>query len=618
MRDRIKGKAAVYLLYVWKKVRDSRIRTKLTWYLTSVAMICSLVIGGISYVTLKNTLIDTVEDSAISLMKQTGVQIEERIREFQDASYSLAAGTGRHPATEEDKDAGKATWNYSVNQQSFVNDLLQYTILRQYSDYVIMETDRDELYYYDSAAMGQRITPDTARRIMEELNDLAEEGSRMQWVRSGDRVYFLRTVFPENSGDGIAVRCRAAFAVSESFFELAEDMSPYVSNQNLVLSGEEGEIFKNNGLNVTEEELSPYRNYKDGRYYIYAVERKIGQGSYLVIPMRTVRYGWNILCFIPYSVVLEKVNQMIPRIVAATVCLLAAGLLVGMMLYRTLRKNLRIIEDGMIQYERGNYSSLLSPAVYDELGYLILQFNHMGLKINELNELTRKEEEEKQLLEYQVMEAQINPHFLYNTLGSLKWLAYEKEQEEIAKLADAIISLLRFTVKKANQYIPLREEIEYVRQYIYIQQTRYENAFRADFLVSEEAQEFVITGFILQPFIENSILHGLDNSREDGLIVVSGEIRGDKLALAVTDNGVGMTEEKIKCLRDKIEENKTEKYRGFNGIGVTNIILRLKMIYGSEFEYQIESVSGKGTSVTMMIPERKAEDEKTGADRRGR
>lgn len=115
----------VYLLYFWKKIRDSKIRTKLTWYLVFVAIICSLVIGGTSYITMKNSLIDTVEDSAISLMKQTGVQMEERIREFQDTSYSFASGAEIKGILDEDTDTEKSTWKYSVNQKAFVEEFLQ-------------------------------------------------------------------------------------------------------------------------------------------------------------------------------------------------------------------------------------------------------------------------------------------------------------------------------------------------------------------------------------------------------------------------------------------------------------------------------------------------------------
>ena len=130
-----------------------------------------------------------------------------------------------------------------------------------------------------------------------------------------------------------------------------------------------------------------------------------------------------------------------------------------------------------------------------------------------------------------MMEAQINPHFLYNTLGSLKWLAYEKEQEEIARLADALINLLRFTVKNANKFIYFRDEIDYIKNYVYIQKQRYEDAFTVEYDVTKEAGEFSIIGFILQPFIENSILHGLDNSRNDGVIRIEGEVLEDRLQI---------------------------------------------------------------------------------------
>ena len=126
--------------------------------------------------------------------------------------------------------------------------------------------------------------------------------------------------------------------------------------------------------------------------------------------------------------------------------------------------------------------------------------------------------------------------------------------------------------------------------------------------------DFPIIGYILQPFIENSILHGIDNAKKDGIIWIKAEIKDDGLWLTIADNGKGMSEEKLLDLNRKIQENRTEKYRGFNGIGVTNIILRLKMVYGGRFRYCIESAPDKGTSVSMYIPERTLEDEKACAD----
>ena len=128
--------------------------------------------------------------------------------------------------------------------------------------------------------------------------------------------------------------------------------------------------------------------------------------------------------------------------------------------------------------------------------------------------------------------------------------------------------------------------------------------FDVEYQVSEEAAQFPVICFILQPFVENSILHGLDIARADGKIRITGEVKREenRLYLSVEDNGAGMTPEKIKELEDKIENNKPEEYKGFNGLGVTNIILRLRTVYGSRFEYRIESTEGAGTKIMLIIP----------------
>ncbi|MDO4276190.1 MAG: histidine kinase [Eubacteriales bacterium] len=597
---------------MWKKLRDSKIRTKLMVYIVLVAIICSSVIGGISYVTMRDSLTDTAKDSATSLMKQVGNRVEERIREFQDTSYSFISRPAVYGLINDGEDAMIGAWKYTQNQVILTGEFLSSTVLHNYSDFLILESNRENIYYYDQRAKASRLNKKDAEEIMDALRDRVTGTAPAKWVKYGGRVYFVRRIV-DQSDTGLNAMGTMVMAVSEDFFSLEEDENPYFGNKNLIVAGKD-EIYKNNFLNLKMEDLEKYLSYKDGKYYIYTIMRETDGEKYLVIPMRTVRFQWNIMCFIPYSYIVEKANQVIPKVLSTTVILLSCGFLLGFLLYRNLRKNLSIIEQGIQQYESGNYSRLLSPAAYDEIGLLILQFNHMGMKIHELNELTRKEEEEKQELQYQVMEAQINPHFLYNTLGSLKWLAYEKEQEEIAKLADAIINLLRFTVKNANCSILFKEELAYIQSYIYIQQARYEDAFQVETQVTQEAENFTIIGFILQPFIENSILHGIDTARKDGRIRIMGWVEKEKLYITIQDNGKGMSEEKLRELEHKIQKNKAEKYRGFNGIGMTNIILRLKMVYGSHFCFKIDSVPQQGTSITLVIPGRKWEDEEKGID----
>lgn len=609
MKKEISDKMQIGMLYIWKKFRDAQIRTKLAVYVVLVALICSGVIGSISYVTMRNVMIHTARKSSMSLLKQMGSRMDDRIREFQDTTYSFSNSVEVRSLLYEGGNEEFTTHTYNLKQADLSKNFLTFTVLHNYSEFVIVESRKDNVYFYDQRPQNKKITLPEAENIMEELRETVTDTLPIQWIKKDGQLFFVRRIVRQAEGK-IETVGTIIFGVSDDFLLQEDDGDAYVTGKNILVAGDDGVIYKKNHLELSEKDLTYYFSYREGKYYIYNTVREINSARYLVLVLKTPRYHWNMCCFIPYKDILAEANQVIPKILLTTVVLLSVGLLIGVILYRNIRKNLNIIEQGMQQYESGNYSRLISPASYDEIGLLILQFNHMGMKINELNELTRKEEEEKQELQYQVMEAQINPHFLYNTLGSLKWLAYEKEQDEIARLADAIISLLRFTVKYANQEILLEEELSYIDNYIYIQQTRYENTFCVEKEVTKEALAFPIIGFILQPFVENNILHGLDNARTDGVIRIKGEVKEEVLYLTVADNGFGMTPEKLSELQNKIEQNKAEKYRGFNGIGVINIILRLKLVYGEQFRYRIDSEVGAGTSTTLMIPKRRVENEK--------
>lgn len=589
----------IYMLCIWKKIRDSKIRTKLIIYLILVAIISSFAVGGVSYVSMREALIENAQHSAISLLKQKGERMDERIYDYQNATYSLSQKEDIYHILESEE---KSRLQQITNQSVFNGTLLLYSMIHQYSDFVLMESLEEEIYLYNRAGTKEKLEETRAKELLSRFRDEVTETTPIKWIKHEDRIYFIRRVIRLGDSNGLQSIGTMIFSISETFFRLGEKESPYVSDHTIVMANPAGEIYKKSELPPDEAALARYLSYNGGKYYIYTITQKIAKEKFLVIPLRTAKYRFNIVCFIPYAIIMEKADLVIWRVLATMAILLSAGLFIAFSFHRMLRKNLRIIENGMRQFEKGDYMKRLSPSSYDEIGLLILQFNHMGVKISELNELTRKEQEEKEKLQYLIMEAQINPHFLYNTLGSLKWLAYEKGQEEIAKLADAIINLLRFTVKHTNKRIPLHEEIDYIRYYIYIQKARYEETFIAQISITKEAEDFLITGFILQPFIENSILHGLDNSKKDGRIQISGEVKKDELCLLIQDNGIGMTQEKLKELQGKLEENQTEQSKGFNGVGIANVIVRMKMIYGKAFQYQIESKVGQGTEVRLRIP----------------
>lgn len=602
-----KEKWKIFKVYLWKKIRDSKIRTKLYLYLIFSVLIIGSAIGCASYYQMRSELLHNAEDTVISFLKHAGNRLDEQMKAFQMSAYSFSADSEVQAAARDT--AEKSKWERTLEKNIVSAAVSQYGTLYQYSDFIVMQKNNGELIWNDEG-----LSQEKAEELIQEGGRLLEDVQAVKWCRIGGRNCLVRRITDTVGKNRWKQNGLLVIGVKDALFEVGEESSAYTKNENLVIAGQDGSIYKKSTVQPESWDIREHLEYKNGKYYVYAMHEKHAEKSYLVVPLKTMEMRMNLVCIIPYHLILDSLSHIVKFIVVVTLVLCGLGVGAARILYASMKKNLVIIENGMQAYEAGDYSRLQSPACYDELGLLILQFNHMGMEIQRLNELSQKEEQEKQELKYQILETQINPHFLYNTLETIKWMAYEKEEKEIVKLSGAIIRLLRFTVKNVNKMIPLREELSYIHDYVTIQKIRYEDAFKVQYEITPEAEAFYITCFVLQPFIENSILHGMDISTNTGKICIGAFVKEGVLNISISDNGIGMSEEVLQKLEEKISGNRLEEYRGFNGVGVTNIILRMKMTYGKEFSYEFHSKEGKGTTVLLKIPKGDRADE-TGFDR---
>ncbi|WP_082234937.1 sensor histidine kinase [Halobacillus massiliensis] len=258
------------------------------------------------------------------------------------------------------------------------------------------------------------------------------------------------------------------------------------------------------------------------------------------------------------------------------------------------------LEDLTVQMKKvqsGNFEEPLSAKHYnDEVGDL---HNNFRLMINRINELI-KENYTKQLMiketEYKALQAQINPHFLYNTLDSINWMAKVNKQEKISVMAAALGSMMRNIISKKTPMITIKEELEIVRNYITIQKYRYDQRLDFTLEVSEEVEDGHIPKLSIQPIVENAIQHGLEEMVSSCRIVVTIKEVDDDLEISVTDNGPGIEEDKLEAIYQGLIKSRS------SGIGINNINERIKMMYGEAYGITINSEPGTGTEVIIRVP----------------
>ncbi len=261
-------------------------------------------------------------------------------------------------------------------------------------------------------------------------------------------------------------------------------------------------------------------------------------------------------------------------------------------------KPLRELESAMRKVQEGDFSPTVPDGDYKEIRSLSESFRLMVSRIEELMKKVKTTEALKRERELEVLQAKINPHFLYNTLDSAVWMAESGDNRGVVKMMTSLASLFRISIAKGHDVITLKEELAHVESYLEIQSMRYKDKFSYSITLPKELENTPTIKLIVQPIVENSIYHGIKYLQETGIIEISVKEVDGKIEISVNDNGIGMDEETLSSLLVPGHETKGNG----NGMGLCNIDERIKLSYGEDYGLKIESELDEGTRVTIVIP----------------
>ena len=256
----------------------------------------------------------------------------------------------------------------------------------------------------------------------------------------------------------------------------------------------------------------------------------------------------------------------------------------------------------MKKADKGDLKVQITVRGNDEFAWISKRFNEMIDQIRISNEQEKDALVRKKNAEIKSLEAQINPHFLYNTLDAINWVALERKEYTVSRMLTSLATILRYSIHKSNEIVTVRSELEYLRKYVYLQQQRFDYSFLCTIDAEEEILEYKIHKLLIQPLLENTLVHGFPGSTGmDEIAIHIHEMEdGRMLQIVVEDNGVGMTQEMVEVFN----HFDYQKERIESSIGVRNVITRLKLYYGEEGSFFVES--GKnGTKITICIPKGK-------------
>lgn len=354
-------------------------------------------------------------------------------------------------------------------------------------------------------------------------------------------------------------------------------------------------IYSNQDLIRTEnaEELLS-KNYQNGEVVSYDGSR------WMMVSNTSIYSGLTIMQLIDYRAFRSEISLFLKSMIGVFVMAVFLALILTSILTNWLTKPIQRSIKALGRISGGDFSVDRALESDDEVGRMGRAINSLAINIDALMKQAREEESQKKQLEYKLLQNQINPHFVYNVLNSIKVMAQLQGAENISRLVDNFGGLLKEVSKGVNDKVPMEEEFELADQYIYIMNLRKKGLIHTSYYIEEGCENCAVLKFLLQPLVENAIVHGFEGKLGVKELQIEARKREGHLEVSIRDNGNGMTEEEIRKLLTK--GNPEDRRSKYNSIGINNIQERIHLLYGEEYGVSYESVKSEFTKATVKLP----------------
>lgn len=340
-----------------------------------------------------------------------------------------------------------------------------------------------------------------------------------------------------------------------------------------------------------EEELTPIMD-RDINVSYWETEDKL----YTIT--RSELTGWTVVGVTDLNEMLSSTDDLIQLYYILAVALIGIAMLLAVMLTDKITLPLRQLQKSMQTVQAGNFTvDIVESNTQDEIGDLIRTFRIMIQEIEHLIKRNNDEQEEKRKSELNALQAQINPHFLYNTLDSIIWMAEDGNTKDVVLMTSSLAKLFRKSISNNNKLVSVVEELEYTKSYLTIQNMRYKGKLKYSINVEAAIADMQIIKLIVQPLVENAIYHGIKYKKGIGTILIEAKHDTKGIVIKVIDDGYGMTEDQLTHIFDKREIDEQR-----NGVGVRNVQRRIQLFYGDEYGLEFVSKLGHGTIVSIYLP----------------
>lgn len=581
-----------------KIVYNRSIRNSIFIYFTITSLVAVLLIVISIYSRLSSQLYDTVKQENVSLVNRVDSSMEVYLRNIMKLSDTIYYGIIKNTNLSEDSIGEKLTLLYNNNKEQVSNIAL---ISKEGEPISVVPAARfrknfkaeDEEWFVNALNKTENI-----HFTLPHVQKMFEKGDNSyNWVISMSRAVEIT----------VGGSTEQAVLLIEMAYQGLEEVLDEVTLGNggyIYLMDSNGDIiwhpkFELIASGRVKENNLVAAGYDDGS------REEIFNGTRQTVVTKTVGYtGWKLVGVIKGTGI--SLNMLKTRLFIVFVILLIIFIVILINSYISFRVTnpIRELEKSVKALEEGNLDADIYMGGSYEVQHLGKSVQDMKFRIKGLMQDIVNEHEEKRKSEFDSLQAQINPHFLYNTLDIIVWQIENEKQSEAVHTVTALARFFRLSLGKGKNIVTVKDEIEHVKNYLMIQHMRFKNKFDYEFDIAEDVLELPSLKLMLQPLVENAIYHGMEFMDGDGMIMVKAWREEDELYLSVADNGLGMTEDKVEMI---LTGKSTSGNGRGSGIGVKNVNERIKLYFGEAYGLTIDSEPDEGTTVIIHLP---AKDEK--------
>ncbi len=588
----MKNKIVNFVLHLLNAYNDLKIKYKLIAIISIIMLVCLLfTIVGFQYAF--KSYDEQIYRKSSQVLIMSSNQIEDELKNIEELSFNILKDNTLQTNLMKSKEEITNYEQYQIESE----------IWEKLTSYIGNEKYIQSIYLFDQYGREYRAGRDNSKKIDKYKSKLfkksiAGDGSNV-WVSFEDSSNLIYSTRQIKAYKNLSFELLATLVIEVNLDEIVKELPREWDGQEggIIISNSEGPLYLENNILNYEQLIFPIKNSQG-----YLIKKEKGR-TFFITYSKSPYADWTYWNIIPFGAMFAKVTAMKYIVIIIFLLLYSGAIFLAIKFSKHITNPIEKLVSSMKSVQNGDFNipeSIKSNEYnyHNEVGIL---HNNFYMMIDRINELI-KENYEKQLLikdtEFKALQSQINPHFLYNTLESINWLAKINNQQKISNMVESLGYLLRNAISIKEDVITVREELEIVKHYVTIQKFRFEDRLNFEIEINEQEKDCIVPKLVVQPLVENSINYALETMIECCRIKVMVEKVENDLHIIVEDNGIGMNE-------DHLENVIKGKYKSKgNGIGLKNIESRIKFVFGQEYGLTVESKLNVGTKVILVIPYR--------------